>query len=351
MGGQAFKGPRLNGFFLDPDEIVLVGGNGPNDVPKTAELAHLYDKRVHDKPDEGMVRNMMVYGVIEAVKVQKIVSDDGENRAYVIDGRGRVIAAREANVRLRREGKEPILVPIVLKTGDPSKLFGILISANENRRDDTPIAKAEKIAQFMDMGRDEEAAANAYGITVANVRQLLKLLDLAPKVQTMIKKGTLSASAATQLVKLPHAEQVTKAEEVIASGVKPTARNISRSTGNRPVTPSKRVVQKLVALDKKPEIAEKYDSFWGALQFMLGQVTLEDVGLAEVVAELKAKKKKAKKGNAKGSKKGNSKQQTLPLDEKGKKSPAKTTSKTKTPPKKGPTIAKKKGSAKKDAAA
>jgi ParB family chromosome partitioning protein len=291
MGKQAFQGKRLNGFYMDPNDIVLVGGNGPVDVPKDDAPAHFYDKRVEDPLDPAMVKNFMVYGVIEPIIVSKYA-----NKPYCVDGRLRVLHLREANKKLMEEGKEPYLIPFVTKKGNPAKLFGILISANENRRDDNPMAKAEKLAQYMDMGKDEHDAATAAGCTPANVYQLMKLFELHPDVQELVRTDKIKANAALELLDLDPKKQVATALALIESGKKPTARRVRKAVGKKPVAPSKKIVKKLVDMEEKPAIRPKYDSFWGAIQFMLGEISIEDVGLEAVIEELKKKKtKKASK--------------------------------------------------------
>lgn len=286
---SVFNASRFDGFYMDPNEVVLVGGNGPNDVPRTPELAHLYDKRVEWKPDEGIVLSIMTYGVQEPVLVTKI----GES-AYGVDGRQRINCSREANRRLQAEGKEQIRVPVVVKKGDPSKLFGIAITANEARIDDTPVEKAEKIVQYMDMGRSEEEAAITFRMSVANLRQLIKVFDLAPAVLKMVRSGELKTSAAIQLVDLPPEEQIKKVEELLVSGVKPTARNV-RAAASKVVAPQRRTILKMLKLETKPPVKPEYDSFWGALMLMTGQITAEDAGLQDVIEQLASKPAKAEK--------------------------------------------------------
>ena len=52
----------------------------------------------------------------------------------VVDGRQRVRHTLEANKRLSKEGKEPLLVPAVAKRGSAVRMAQAMVSANEIRR-------------------------------------------------------------------------------------------------------------------------------------------------------------------------------------------------------------------------
>ena len=283
MGGQAFDAKRLNGFFFDPEAVVLVGGNGPNDIPRE-DAEHLYDPRVELPPDEGMVKNMMVYGVVEPIIITKL-----GQLPIVVDGRQRAGCLREANKRLVAEGKEPFQLPAVLKKATANTLFGVMVSANENRLDDDQITRAEKLANFLGLGHDEEAAAITFHMTKQNVKQLLKLLELHPDVQKMVKDKKLSASAAAELIDLSPKEQVSSAKSLLENGQKPTANRVRKSVGKKPVLPTKRIVKKLMSLEDRPTIAEEHDTFWAGVQFMIGELSAKDLDIQQVIEELQTK--------------------------------------------------------------
>jgi len=280
---SAIDASRFNGFYLDPDTIIMVGGDGPNDVPKSAELAHLWDKRAEWKTDPGMVQSVIEFGVEEPLIVTKI----GES-IYVVDGRQRLKAGREA----KKTRGEDFMVPVILRRGDPAKLFGVSLTANAARLDDTPIELAEKILIYLEMGKSEEDAAKACRMTPQGVKQLLKVFELAPSVIKAVRKGDVKLNNALELIDLKPEEQVTKLEELLARGEKPTARNIRKATG-KTVVPQKRTLIKLIKLETKPTIKPEYDNFWGAIMLMTGQVTAEDIGLKDVIDQL-SKRAKAK---------------------------------------------------------
>ena len=223
MGKAAFDGKRGDVFYLAPEIIGSV----------ISKEAVLYDPRVELPLDENLVKNIMVHGVITPV----IVCKQG-GCAVVIDGRQRVKAAREANKRLTAEGKQPLLVPCILRKDTEEDLFGVSVSANEQRQDDSPLLKAQKAAKLQHMGKTAAEVAILFGVTPQAVYQWGKLLECAAPVRKAVEQGLLAASAAVQLAGLPSAEQENKLEELLAAsnGKRPTARKArAAAAGKREV--------------------------------------------------------------------------------------------------------------------
>jgi ParB family chromosome partitioning protein len=134
MAKQALDAKRSDMFMIEPERLTLV-----------YDKAHpLYDPRVENPPDESMIANIGVYGVQEPVLVRK-----NGDAIEVVAGRGRTKAALEANKRLKAEGKTPLLIPAIVKRGSDEDLFGILISENEIRREDSMIGKAKRPASYL----------------------------------------------------------------------------------------------------------------------------------------------------------------------------------------------------------
>lgn len=213
MGSDSKKAFGAEGrgelLLFDPNKLVIV----------TDKKHPLYDERVELPIDEGMVRNIMVYGVVEPIVVRKNgEQDDGTPIVEVVDGRQRVKNAREANRRLEEEGKEAIRVSAVQKRGDNAGLFGVMISANEIRQDDTPMTRARKLGRYLAMGRTEEEAAITFGCSGTTIKNYLLLLDAGEVVQKALEKGQISMVAAKKLAVLPEAERETALAAVIEAG-------------------------------------------------------------------------------------------------------------------------------------
>jgi ParB family chromosome partitioning protein len=207
---------RTNAYNFDPNDLVLV----------TDKKHPLYDARINLPLDEALVRNISVNGVIEPV----VVTKEGD-KVLVVDGRQRVRAAVEANKRLEKEGKEPLKVTCVLRRGSESDLFGVAISANENRQDDTPLGRAHKCQRLMNMGRTEEEAAIAFGVTAQCIKQWMKVLECSPAVRKAVEEGKIAATAAAQLADLDSDAQ----EAALANAVEDSTKNGKKKVTARTV--------------------------------------------------------------------------------------------------------------------
>ncbi len=199
---------RSTVYGYDPELLVLVD-----------DKSHpLFDERVKWEPDEAMVRNIIHHGVLEPVIARKN-SETGQ--LEVVDGRQRVSCTREANRRLREQGSDIILVPtIIRKTGDDGAFAGVMVSANEIRREDTPVNKAMKMERLITLGRDENQLALLFGISKQTVGNYLSLLKCTAEVRKAVDTGKIPVSEAYKLAKLApdlQRETVTKMVEVGAT--------------------------------------------------------------------------------------------------------------------------------------
>ena len=220
MGKAAFDGKRGDIFYLKPDDLCII-----TDVKSV-----LYDPRASLPVDENLVKNIMVHGVISPVVVCKM-----DGKPTVVDGRQRAKAAVEASRRLTAEGKEPVLVPCVLRKDTEEDLFGVSVSANEQRQDDDPLTKAQKAAKLQHMGKSAAEVALIFGVTPQAVYQWGKLLSCAAPVRKAVERRQIAASAVIQLADLPAAEQVEKLESLLAgsNGKRPTARKVKAAAAGK----------------------------------------------------------------------------------------------------------------------
>jgi ParB family transcriptional regulator, chromosome partitioning protein len=92
---------KTNLLSFDPDNLQLV------EDPTHA----LFDPRVHDPVDVSLVASIKMKGVITPIIIWK---DPESGQVCVVEGRGRVKAAREANRQLREAGEVPKEVPAVV---------------------------------------------------------------------------------------------------------------------------------------------------------------------------------------------------------------------------------------------
>jgi ParB-like chromosome segregation protein Spo0J len=211
MANKAFKTTCGDLFKFDPDEIAVEGKTGGG----------IWDPRWDLPVLESLVLDIMIRGVAEPIIVGK--NDDGQ--PYVIDGRQRVKAAREAKTRLAARGSNiKLRIPAVYQRSDNLGEFATMIAANEHRQDDDPLAKAKKLERFLAMGGTEREAAIAFGVSLQTIKNWSKLIDVAPEVKKAVKAGKIGATAAGKLADLPRAEQVDGLAKLTQDGHKPTVR-------------------------------------------------------------------------------------------------------------------------------
>jgi ParB family chromosome partitioning protein len=213
MAKTAIDAKRGNVFMLEPERLTLV----------TDKNHPLYDPRVEDEPSENMILNIAMHGVLEPILVRK----NGE-AIEVIVGRGRTKAALEVNRRLRAEGKPTIFIPAMVKGGSDADLFGMVISENEIRRDDSMVNKGEKARKLLNMGHTVQQIAVTFGVTRQAVDSWLTVQQLPQQIKDAVESGELSATAALQLASAGHSreEQVERFEDLKRQGAKPTVKTV-----------------------------------------------------------------------------------------------------------------------------
>ena len=154
MGKRAIEAPRGDIYKVLPEDVVVVTD------PKNP----LYDERVHMPVPETLIRNIMAKGVLHQIRIRK----NDEQKWEVVVGRQRVRATAEANRRLKEEGKPPIKLDATIVRGEDRDIYGVVVSENEHRTDDSPMAKAKKAQRMEDLGSSEEEICNSFGISKQN---------------------------------------------------------------------------------------------------------------------------------------------------------------------------------------
>lgn len=262
--------------LLDPMEVVVIGLD-----TKDGAKHPRYDVRAHNSFNEDIVLGMMQYGVKKPISVVK----NGDN-LEVVDGRQRVINAREANRRLAKAGSPLLRIPVLPpERGTDAKMFALTVLLNEHRVDDSPFGRGQKAQMAFDMGYTEAEVATLFRVSPATIHNYMSLLDLVPEIQKMVIDGTCPSS---------------KGYELAAKGQKAQAAYLhrlkhgNRSGQHKTRAPSKKVLTKIAESGSTlPE------GFRLGIRFALGQVKVEDVkGLAKILD--KAPEPETPKAPAKG---------------------------------------------------
>jgi len=283
---------RKDMWALDPDECIIIGHD--TDHKEGTHPLRETDDRLNAPLDETFIESIMG-GIDTPIAIRRSV----EGVIEVIYGRRRVLAAREANKRLLEQGKTPILVPCVLRRIDDKDAVESMISENEQRKSDTPLAKAKKLQIAYKYGHSDKSAAKAFGVSVTSIKNWKKMLELDPEVIHAVETDELKSSAAMDLAHLPKEEQVEQLEALRAKKDETGANNITvkqttalrrKKTNSRAATPFTPPKKKLVGslLGRSNVLSHEAMSM---LRWLTGHVDADAVpGLNEALEEIEKEK-------------------------------------------------------------
>ena len=211
------KKPKGLGRGLD----ALLGGSpdfadapsvpgAPSTLNVTDMQAGKYQPRT--RMDEGalaeLAASIKAQGLLQAILVRPIGTQGGSTRYEIIAGERRFRAAQLAGLT-----EVPVLVKEV---GDEAAAAMALIE-NIQREDLNPLEEAQGIKRLIsDFDFTHEQAAGAVGRSRTAVSNLLRLLNLAKPVQTMLMAGDIDMGHARALLAVDAATQITLANQVVA---------------------------------------------------------------------------------------------------------------------------------------
>lgn len=269
--------------MMPPEEIIVIG------IDTEDGASHpLYDTRIHKPLNEATVRDIMKRGVKEPITVTK---DGDESPPIVIDGRRRVLHAREANRRLAEEGIEvrikiPVLPPE--RNSDDGRMLALMVALNEHREADSPMNRAMKAQKYRDLGYTEQDTAEVFSVSPQTIQNYLRLLSLHPQCQKAVEEGAISPSAAYQLAAQPQAKQRALLEKMLKGGRKrATIRDTEGALGKNPPKPSNKLLRAIVNQGG----AVLPSDFIKGIEFARGMLDHDEVeGLADLITKLEASK-------------------------------------------------------------
>ncbi len=184
-------------------------------------------------------------GNIQPIIVRKLAGDKYE----IIAGERRWRAAQLAELQE---------VPVLVKDIDDRSVMAVALIENIQREDLNALEEADALHRLLDeFELTHQQIAEAVGKSRATVSNLLRLLDLAPDVKTLLGKGQLEMGHARALLGLDEAKQVEIANKVVKQGL------------------TVRAVEKLVREQnqEKPLVAKKVDPDTLRLQRQLSERT------------------------------------------------------------------------------
>jgi ParB family chromosome partitioning protein len=311
------KSSFRNADKVSPESLVVIGIDyveGP--------LIDLVDHRVFGVKDENLIRDIFDKGVLQTVLCRKMEN----GKLEVIDGRRRVLHAREANKLRAKTGSPLVKVPVNVIQADDVKALELQISLNTNRKEEDPITLSKKISTLIAMLADSpetiRRVAVASNMSEASVRNYQRLARMDESIHDKIRSGKLGVSAALtlsaespdiqnkiadKLIETGSGKDAAKAREVRNAEVPPdrTARGPGRPR-KETTAPSRSLIKDilmLIAFDKRAENMSWEDipeDLEAILKWVVGEGSADDVsGLANLVDRALGNEAKREKKNAK----------------------------------------------------
>jgi len=223
MASKKFKGL---GRGLD----ALLGGDldavpAPAHAPSSLAIAQLQAGKYQPRTrmDEGALQELAAsiktQGVMQPVLVRPV---DG-GRYEIIAGERRFRAAQLAGLDE---------IPVLVREVDDQAAAAMALIENMQREDLNPLEEAQGIARLIsDFNFTHEQAAGAVGRSRSAVSNLLRLVNLAGPVQTMLMAGDIDMGHARALLSVDNASQIALATQVVAKrlSVRETEKLVARA--------------------------------------------------------------------------------------------------------------------------
>lgn len=196
----------------------------PSTLPVTRIQAGKYQPRT--RMDDGSLAELAAsiksQGIMQPVLVRPI-EGAGAIGYEIIAGERRFRAAQLA-------GLEEI--PVLVREVDDQNAAAMALIENIQREDLNPLEEAQGIARLIsEFDFTHEQAANAVGRSRSAVSNLLRLVNLAQPVQTMLMAGDIDMGHARALLAVDAASQIALANQVIAKrlSVRETEKLVART--------------------------------------------------------------------------------------------------------------------------
>ena len=206
-GLEALLGPKV-------DDAAVAAANKqqgePNTLPLTELVPGMYQPRT--RMDEGalyeLAESIKVQGIMQPILVRKLDSGKNAGKYEIIAGERRSRAAKLAGLDE---------VPVLVRNVPNEAAAAMALIENIQREDLNPLEEAQGLNRLIkEFGLTHELAAQAVGRSRSAASNLLRLLNLADPVQTMLMAGDIDMGHARALLALDRATQITAANQINA---------------------------------------------------------------------------------------------------------------------------------------
>lgn len=206
-GLEALLGPTVN---ETPAQAPAANGGQPSSLLLEEMVPGQYQPRT--RMDEGalyeLAESIKAQGIMQPILVRKLESGTSAGKYEIIAGERRFRAAKIAGLDS---------VPVLVREVPDEAAAAMALIENIQREDLNPLEEAQGLQRLVkDFGLTHEQAAQAVGRSRSAASNLLRLLNLAEQVQTMLMAGDLEMGHARALLALERVTQVTAAQQIAA---------------------------------------------------------------------------------------------------------------------------------------
>ena len=210
-GLEALLGPNVSQkASFDASAGNPISPGLPASLLLTDMLPGMYQPRT--RMDEGalyeLAESIKVQGILQPILVRQLQDGANQGKYEIIAGERRFRAAKLAGL-----DSVPVLVRDV--PNETAAAMGLI--ENIQREDLNPLEEAQGLQRLVkEFGLTHEQSAHAVGRSRSATSNLLRLLNLAEPVQTMLMAGDLDMGHARALLALERATQITAASQIVA---------------------------------------------------------------------------------------------------------------------------------------
>jgi ParB family chromosome partitioning protein len=206
-GLEALLGPKVQ----DAPAADMTAETGmPTQLKLDQMVAGMYQPRT--RMDEGalyeLAESIKAQGIMQPILVRQLADGENAGKYEIIAGERRFRASRLAGLES---------VPVLVRDVPNEAAAAMALIENIQREDLNPLEEAQGLQRLIkEFGLTHEAAAQAVGRSRSAGSNLLRLLNLAEPVQTMLMAGDLDMGHARALLLLDKAAQITAANQIAA---------------------------------------------------------------------------------------------------------------------------------------
>ncbi len=207
-GLEALLGPTVQEVAADGEGGASAGQ--PASLRLDDLVPGLYQPRT--RMDEGalyeLAESIKAQGIMQPILVRQLAQGDNAGKYEIIAGERRFRAARLAGLDS---------VPVLVRDVTDQAAAAMALIENMQREDLNPLEEAQGLQRLIrEFGLTHEQAAQAVGRSRSAASNLLRLLNLAEPVQTMLMAGDIDMGHARALLALDKAAQITAGNQISA---------------------------------------------------------------------------------------------------------------------------------------